>query len=67
VLVEQNAMMALSVADRVVALEVGRVALSGSASELADSDELQRLYLGGHAELEAPVTTTERTLARWVR
>jgi branched-chain amino acid transport system ATP-binding protein len=67
VLVEQNAMMALTVADRVVALEVGRVSLSGSASELADSDELQSLYLGGHAELEAPVTTTERTLTRWVR
>ena len=50
VLVEQNATMALQVADHAVALEVGRVALSGPAAELAASDEVQRLYLGGHAE-----------------
>lgn len=49
VLVEQNAMMALSVADRVVALDVGKVALSGRAAEVSDSEELRRLYLGGHA------------------
>ena len=50
VLVEQNATMALRVADRAVVLEVGRVALSGPADELADSEDVQRLYLGGHAE-----------------
>jgi branched-chain amino acid transport system ATP-binding protein len=66
VLVEQNAMMALSVADRVVALEVGRVALSGQAADLAESEELQRLYLGGHTE-RGPAPTAARTLARWVR
>ncbi|MEV6166993.1 ABC transporter ATP-binding protein [Streptomyces sp. NPDC051954] len=49
VLVEQNAMMALSVADRVVALDVGKVALSGPAAEVSGSEELRRLYLGGHA------------------
>ena len=50
VLVEQNATMALQVADHAAVLEVGRVALSGPAAELAASDDVQRLYLGGHAE-----------------
>ena len=42
VLVEQNASMALAVADRAVVLEVGRVALEGSAAELAESDARPR-------------------------
>ncbi|PXY31277.1 ABC transporter ATP-binding protein [Prauserella muralis] len=53
VLVEQNAVMALAVADTAVVLEVGSVALAGSAAELAGSEEVQRLYLGGHAESDA--------------
>ena len=53
VLVEQNATMALQVADHAAVLEVGRIALSGSAAELAASDDVQRLYLGGHAESQA--------------
>ncbi|GDY33702.1 ABC transporter ATP-binding protein [Gandjariella thermophila] len=53
VLVEQNATMALRVAHRAVALEVGELRLSGTADELARSDDVQRLYLGGHAESEA--------------
>ncbi|WP_219417916.1 ABC transporter ATP-binding protein [Pseudonocardia nigra] len=74
VLVEQNATMALQVADHAVALEVGRVALAGAAADLAASDEVQRLYLGGHAEsaeqAAAEVCAAEqqragRRLARW--
>ena len=53
VLVEQNATMALRVAHRAVVLEVGQLILEGSAEELAESDDIQRLYLGGHAESEA--------------
>lgn len=53
VLVEQNATMALRVAHRAVVLEVGELALEGSADELAASDDVQRLYLGGHAGSEA--------------
>lgn len=53
VLVEQNARMALRVAHRAVVLEVGKASLEGSAGELAESDEIQRLYLGGHVESEA--------------
>jgi branched-chain amino acid transport system ATP-binding protein len=51
VLVEQNASMALRVADQAYVLEVGKVTLEGSAKELAASDEVRHRYLGvGSAE-----------------
>ncbi|MEJ3656882.1 ABC transporter ATP-binding protein [Actinomycetes bacterium KLBMP 9759] len=74
VLVEQNATMALQVADRAAVLEVGRIALAGSAAELAASDDVQRLYLGGHAESQAQAESEEaearahrgrKVLSRW--
>ena len=46
-LVEQNANMALSIADRAYVLETGRIILSGSAKELAASEEVRKAYLGG--------------------
>ncbi len=46
-LVEQNALMALSVANRGYVLETGRVALEGTAAELRENPEVQRAYLGG--------------------
>lgn len=46
VLVEQNAAMALSVADHAVVLEVGEVALEGTAAELAESEAVKERYLG---------------------
>jgi branched-chain amino acid transport system ATP-binding protein len=45
-LVEQNAHMALEVAHHAYVLEVGRIAMSGPASELARSDEVRKAYLG---------------------
>ena len=45
-LVEQNAQMALSVADRAYVLETGRIAMSGNASELLQNDDVQKAYLG---------------------
>jgi ABC-type branched-subunit amino acid transport system ATPase component len=45
-LVEQNATMALGVAHLAYVLDVGEVSLSGQARELAQTDEVQRLYLG---------------------
>ena len=48
-LVEQNARMALSVADRAYVLETGGIALSGTGAELAQSDEIRRAYLGGES------------------
>ena len=50
VLVEQNAAMALRVADTAFVLEVGRVELSGPASELAATDEVRDRYLGVGAD-----------------
>ncbi|GHI98930.1 MULTISPECIES: ABC transporter ATP-binding protein [Streptomyces] len=49
-LVEQNAGMALSLAERAHVLEVGEVRLSGDAAELARTDAVRRLYLGETAD-----------------
>ncbi len=46
-LVEQNAEMALNIADRAYVLESGRIKLSGTGKELAQSDEIKKAYLGG--------------------
>lgn len=46
-LVEQNANMALSIADRAYVMETGNIVLSGSAAELLASDEVKKAYLGG--------------------
>ena len=46
-LVEQNARMALSVADRAYVLETGKVVMSGTGKELAASEDVQKAYLGG--------------------
>ena len=67
-LVEQNATMALGAADTAVVLDVGRVSLSGSAAELAETDAVQRLYLGHGADESSkrPVTAARtKKLTRW--
>ena len=46
-LVEQNARMALSVADRAYVLETGGITISGTGEELSRSDEIRKAYLGG--------------------
>ena len=46
-LVEQNANMALSIANRAYVLETGRITLSGDAKELAASEDVRKAYLGG--------------------
>jgi branched-chain amino acid transport system ATP-binding protein len=45
-LVEQNATMALAIADRGYVLESGRVVLAGQGADLLDNEEVQRAYLG---------------------
>jgi branched-chain amino acid transport system ATP-binding protein len=45
--VEQNALMALGVADRGYILQTGKIVLSGVASELSENPEVRRAYLGG--------------------
>ncbi len=46
-LVEQNANMALSIANRAYVLETGKITLSGDAKKLAASEEVRKAYLGG--------------------
>ena len=46
-LVEQNANMALSIANRAYVLETGRITLSGKAQDLAASEEVRTAYIGG--------------------
>ena len=46
-LVEQNAEMALEIANRAYVLESGAVKLTGTGAELAASDEIKKAYLGG--------------------
>ncbi len=73
-LVEQNAAMALDVADLAYVLDLGQVSLSGPAKELAQTDAVQRLYLGETATADAgssaplaePVGVAARGLSRWV-
>ena len=46
-LVEQNAKMALAIADRAYVLETGRITMTGTGQELSDSEEVKKAYLGG--------------------
>ena len=46
-LVEQNARMALSVADRGYVLETGKVVTTGTGEELLSSPAIKKAYLGG--------------------
>ena len=45
-IVEQNVRQVLKIADRAYLLEVGRLKMSGSAQELAASDEIRKAYMG---------------------
>lgn len=45
-LVEQNAAMALELADRAYVIETGKIALSGGGKELAENADVQKAYLG---------------------
>ncbi len=47
-LVEQNARMALSIANRGYVLQTGEIRLQGDAARLRDDEEVQKTYLGGH-------------------
>ena len=46
-LVEQNAKMALSIADRAYVMETGNIVVTGTGAELVNSPEIQKAYLGG--------------------
>ena len=46
-LVEQNARMALGIADRAYVLETGKITLEGTGAELAEDERVRKAYLGG--------------------
>ncbi len=52
-LVEQNARMGLSVADRGYVLETGRLVVTGKPDELWNNEDVRAAYLGGHARAAA--------------
>ena len=47
-LVEQNAQMALAIADRAYVLETGRIVMQGTGDELLEDPSVMKAYLGGH-------------------
>jgi branched-chain amino acid transport system ATP-binding protein len=49
-LVEQNAQMALSIADRGYVLETGKIVLEGDSHDLLDNEMVINAYLGGHRQ-----------------
>lgn len=51
-LVEQNARMALLIADRGYVLETGKVALTDTAQNLLNDEQMKAHYLGGHAHIK---------------
>ena len=46
-LVEQNALLALEVANRGYVLETGNLVLEGKSEDLLDNDDVKKAYLGG--------------------
>jgi branched-chain amino acid transport system ATP-binding protein len=52
-LVEQNAFMALDVANKAYVLETGKIVISGSAKTLLDDPEVSRAYLGIEPTLDS--------------
>lgn len=69
-LVEQNAALALQLAEHAYVLDVGRVRLEGPSHELRASDEVRRLYLGESAPVTegsaaAGTPAVRRELSRW--
>lgn len=58
-LVEQNATMALSVADRAYVLEVGEIAASGDADQLAADGTIARSYLGSDMSVDTTDSSTD--------
>ena len=44
--VEQNAQLALELADRAYVIETGRIVMSGNAKDIANNEEIRKSYLG---------------------
>jgi branched-chain amino acid transport system ATP-binding protein len=58
-LVEQNARVALKVADRAYVLETGRIILSGNAADLLQDRQVTRAYLGREFTMEEQLSSEQ--------
>lgn len=58
-IVEQNARLALALADRAYLLETGRIVLHGSSAEMSANDSIQSAYLGYAAPVDSAVPCAE--------
>lgn len=67
-LVEQNAMMALSIADHGYIMETGKMVMDRPAAELAQDDDVREFYLGLHGEEVASFADVKhyRRKKRWL-
>ena len=67
-LVEQNAMMALSIADHGYIMETGKVVMDRPAAELAQDDDVREFYLGFHGEEATSFSAVKhyRRKKRWL-
>ncbi len=45
-MVEQNAQLALEIADQAYVIETGRIVMSGKANEIANNEDVRKSYLG---------------------
>ena len=45
-MVEQNAQLALEIADKAYVIETGRIVMSGNAQEIANDESVRKSYLG---------------------
>ncbi len=63
---EQSSALALRYAHRAYVLETGRVALSGTAAELRERDDIKHFYLGTNAGVQHVRRTPENGSATWV-
>ena len=63
-IVEQNAMMTLRLADRAYVLEHGRVTLHGPAGELAEDPRIRKAYLGLETAAPEPAPDNARVTPR---
>lgn len=65
-LVEQNAVAALEVADSAYLMEQGRVVMSGSAEVLRSNPDIQEAYLGGSKQVDYHAVKHYRRRKRWL-
>lgn len=65
-LVEQNAVAALEIANSAYLVENGRVVMNGSAAEIGANPDVAESYLGGHGKVDYMAVKHYRRRKRWL-